>query len=230
MTQEERRHNPRLHLALPVRVQGHDSDDAPWEEMASVTDASPAGVALSMRHRISRGQVVQLTLPLPKRFRRYDVSEAAYRIFALVRVVTPEGAGSRVGVMFLGRNPPGGYEVKPGGLFLLPSDAPPATAPRDRRKVPRLDVFVNLMIRRLQSEGPGPREEQTIAENIGKNGARVLTSMQVIKGDVVEIEELGGTFRTRAEVRNAYVGTDHIPRLNLCFLDAEAPPHLVQHS
>jgi hypothetical protein len=226
MTQEERRHSPRLHLSLPVRVQGHDANDAPWEEMASVRDASPAGVAVTLRHPITRGQVLQLTLPLPKRFRRYDVGEASYRVFALVRVVTPEAGGSRVGVMFLGRTPPHGYDIRPGGLFLLPTDAPPA--PRDRRRVPRLDVFVNLMIRRV--ENGEPRSEQTIAENIGRNGARVLTSMPLAKGEVVEIEEIGGTFHTRAEVRNVYVGTDHISRLNLCFLDSEAPPHLIQSS
>lgn len=227
MTQEERRHSPRLHLSLPVRVQGHDGDGTPWEEMASVTDASPAGVAIALRHPITRGQVLQLTLPLPKRFRRYDVSEASYRVFALVRAVTAEAAGSRVGVMFLGRTPPRGYEIQPGGLFLLPTDAPPA--PRDRRRVPRLDVFVNLMIRRVEP-GDGPRSEQTIAENIGRNGARVLTSMPLAKGEVVEIEEIGGTFHTRAEVRNVYVGTDHVSRLNLCFLDSEAPAHLVHSS
>jgi hypothetical protein len=229
MTQEERRHTPRLHLALPVRVQGHDGNGVPWEEMTSVRDASPAGVALAVRHPITRGQVLQLTLPLPKRFRRYDVSEASYRVFGLVRSTTTEAGLTRVGVMFLGRNPPRGYDVNPGGLFLLPSDPPPSGPARERRRVPRLDVFVNLILRRLEA-GEGPRQEQTIAENIGRNGARVLTSMALAKGEVVEIEEVGGTFRTRAEVRNAYVGSDHIPRVNLCFLDGEAPAHLVQTS
>jgi hypothetical protein len=228
MTQDERRHSPRLHLSLPVRVQGHDGSGTPWEEMASVKDASPSGVALHMRHAITRGQVLLLTLPLPKRFRRYDVGEPSYRVYGLVRAVNTEPNGLRVGVMFLGRTPPRGHEVNPGGLFLLPSDAPPPQ--RDRRRTPRLDVFVNLMIRRLRVDGAGPAEEQTIAENIGRNGARVLTSMALAVGEVVEVQELGGTFRTRAEVRNVYVGEDHVPRLNLCFLDAEAPAHLVDYS
>jgi hypothetical protein len=51
--------------------------------------------------------------------------------------------------------------------------------------------------------------------------------MALAKGDVVVVEELGGDFRTRAEIRNVYIGEDRIPRLNLAFLDAEAPPRLV---
>ena len=229
MSQSERRQSARIHVSLPVRVQGHDSSGAPWEEMASVRDASPIGVALNLRHAISRGQVLMLTLPLPKRFRGYDLSEPSYRIYALVRSVNPDTGSARLGVMFLGRHAPKGYERNPGGLFLLPSDAPPASTPADRRRTPRLEVFVNLRIRRL-ADAAGPREEQTIAENIGKHGARVLTSLGVAKGEVVEVQEVDGPFRTRAEVRNAYVGEDHIPRLNLCFLDAEAPAHLVDHS
>ena len=226
MSQTERRQSARMSLSMPVRVLGHDTAGASWEEMASVRDASPSGVALNLRHPITRGQVLLLTLPLPKRFRRYDLGDASYRIYGLVRSVQPDSGQARVGIMFLGRHPPRGFDRNPGGLYLLPTDAPPA--PSERRKVPRLDVYVNMRIRRLVDDGSGRREEQTIAENIGRNGARVLTSMNITKGETVEVTEVGGSFRARAEVRNVYVGQDRIPRLNLCFLDAEAPARLVQ--
>ena len=226
MSQTERRQTARMNLSMPVRVLGHDTAGGTWEEMASVRDASPSGVALNLRHAITRGQVLLLTLPLPKRFRRYDLGDASYRIYGLVRSVHPDTGLARVGVMFLGKNPPRGFDRNPGGLFLLPTDAPPT--PSDRRRAPRLDVYVNMRIRRLVDDGSGRREEQTIAENISRAGARVLTSLGIVKGEVVEVQEVGGSFRARAEVRNAYVGPDHIPRLNLCFIDAEAPARLVQ--
>jgi hypothetical protein len=47
-------------------------------------------------------------------------------------------------------------------------------------------------------------------------------------GDVLQVEEVGGEFRTRAEVRNAYVGKDNIRRLNLRFMDRPAPDRLVR--
>src|ERR1700741_4371464 len=142
MSQTERRQTARMNLSMPVRVQGHDTAGVLWEEMASVRDASPSGVALTLKRHITRGQVLVLTLPLPKRFRRYDLSDASYRIFGLVRSVHPDTGLARVGVMFLGKPPPRGYDRNPGGLFLLPTDAPPA--PTERRRTTRLDVFVNL--------------------------------------------------------------------------------------
>lgn len=62
---------------------------------------------------------------------------------------------------------------------------------------------------------------------MGKGGARVMTTMQLEKGAIVEIQEMGGTFKTRAEIRNIYVGADHVARLNLHFLDEEPPDRLV---
>ena len=225
MSQTERRASNRMSLVMPVRVQGYDSSGAAWEEMASVRDASPGGVAITLKRPVTRGEVLFLTLPLPKRFRRYDETDVSYRIWGLVRDVNRETGAARVGVMFLGKHPPRGYDRTHGGLFLMPNDAPPAQT--ERRRSPRFDIFVNLYLRRLRN-GDGAREEQTIAENIGKGGARVLTSLRVAAGEVVEVQEVGGTFHTRAEVRNVYVGPDNIPRLNLCFLDAQAPAHLVQ--
>jgi len=207
-------------LSLPVRVQGHDLDGKAWDEMTSSADASHNGASFLLKHSITVHQVVQLSLPLPKSFRRYSIAEQSYRVYALVRDVRAAGAGARVGVLFLGKNPPKGYEGNPGGLFLLPHDVPPA--PKERRQFQRIEnLFVNLKLRSV-IEGEG-REEKTFAENMGKGGARVMTTFQLAKGEVIEIEELGGHFKTRAEICNVYVGKDKIARINLHFLD-EAPP------
>jgi predicted Ser/Thr protein kinase len=108
-------------------------------------------------------------------------------------------------------------------------DSDPAVPFRDRRQTGRLDIFVNLIVRRVGTLGTVLQEERTIAENIGRGGARVLTGMvSVAAGDVLHLEEVGGDFRTRAEVRNAYVGKDNIRRLNLRFLDGPAPDRLVR--
>jgi eukaryotic-like serine/threonine-protein kinase len=109
---------------------------------------------------------------------------------------------------------------------MIPPPPPPFV---ERRRSGRLDIFVNLMIRRVGSLGTTLQEERTIAENIGRGGARVLTTMSSLgMGDVLQVEEVGGEFRTRAEVRNAYVGKDNIRRLNLRFMDRPAPDRLVR--
>jgi predicted Ser/Thr protein kinase len=121
--------------------------------------------------------------------------------------------------------PTGGHPV------IVPVGEPGAGAtptPSDRRRVTRLDIFVNLIIRRVGTAGTVLQEERTIAENVGRGGARVMTSIaSLAPGDIVHLEEVGGPFKTRAEVRGSYVGKDHVRRLNLRFLDSPAPDYLV---
>ncbi len=106
---------------------------------------------------------------------------------------------------------------------------PPDTSYADRRQSTRLDIFVNFVLRRVGTLGTVLQEERTIAENISRSGARVMTSMTTVgTGDVVQLQEIGGGFTTRAEVRNAYVGRDNIRRLNLRFVDGPAPDRLVK--
>ena len=113
-------------------------------------------------------------------------------------------------------------KVGPGG-----SGAHTAAGPA-RRRVPRLDIFVNFVLRRVGTLGTVLQEERTIAENMGRGGARVMTTMaSLAPGDIVHLEEVGGPFKTRAEVRGRYVGQDGIRRLNLRFLDSPAPDYLV---
>jgi serine/threonine protein kinase len=100
---------------------------------------------------------------------------------------------------------------------------------RERRVDTRLDIFVNFVLRRVGTLGTVLQEERTIAENVGSGGARVMTTMStLVPGDIVQLEEVGGPFKTKAEVRGAYVGKDNIRRLNLRFLDGPAPKHLVR--
>jgi hypothetical protein len=220
----ERRRRPRMALTLPVKIQGYETNGDSWDEMGSVRDVSPGGVGFLVKHPLSRGHVLFLSLPLPKRFRSYDLFEPSYRVYALVRSVVAEGSSYRVGVMLLGRNPPRDHEKDPGGLFLLPSDQEPSRA---RRRFPRLDIHVNVRLRGAAGSALEGHVERTIAENIGRGGARVMSALPVDKGDVVRFEEVDGNFKTRAEVCNRYIGEDNIPRLNLAFLDKEAPEHLV---
>jgi PilZ domain len=221
---EERRQNARIGITLPVRIQGHGAGED-WTEMSTVKDASPGGAAFLLRRKVSRGEVLLLSLPLPKRFRAFDPTDASYHVYALVRDLQTESGGVRVGVMFLGKHPPKGFDRAQANRYLLPEDGPLKNS-QERRLHGRLDIHVNMRLRRLVADPGSPREERTIAENIGRGGARVLTSMPVAKGEVVELEEVGGTFHTRAEVRNILIGADRIPRLNLRFLDRTAPHHL----
>lgn len=216
---EDRRRARRMSLDVPLHVEGHDVDGSAWAEMTHSVDASDGGLAFELAHPVDRGSLLHLSLPLPRMLRRYDPTGSTYKVFALVREVQGRGP-RRVGVQFLGQHPPKGHLDHLGRRYRLPGDR---AQRQERRSERRLDIFMNVIVR---CPGQG-REERTIAENIGRRGARTLTSLPIDKGDVVDFEEIGGDFRARAEVRHVFIGADRIPRLNLLFLDATAPSRLV---
>ncbi len=112
-----------------------------------------------------------------------------------------------------------------------PASAPPLPAGRDRRSSSRIAIPLELTLERLSPGGQVLQQERTLAENVGWGGAQVLTAMSSLNvGDVVRVTEQGGDFQTRAAVRNAHTGPDRIRRLNLEFLDRQAPDRLVPAS
>ena len=220
---KERRKHVRVAMKLPVRVQGRDPDGTTWEEMASCDDMSTGGVGLSLQHAVRLGQVVHLSLPLPPRLRQYDLTDPSYRVYALVRNLRPGSPATRIGLLFLGKHPPRGTESLPSELFLLPGDPKPV----ERRRFPRYLVQLRLRLEADWAPGGVAREERTAAEDVSAWGAKVKTTLPVVKGAVVQVEEVGGDFKTRAEVRSVSIGPDGQPRLSLLFLDNQAPERLL---
>jgi len=223
MAEHDRRRQPRMSLALPVRVQGQYPDGAAWEEMTTTSDASAGGASVVLRRTVLLGQALHLSLPLPRRFRSFDLAAPTYRAYAVVCSVK---AGGEVGLRFLGKDPPGGYRRNDAGLFLMPPSQPSAP---ERRSLPRRDGVFFFVLKPRGDRGER-QEEATVADNLGAGGARLMTTQFFAKGEVVEVEEVGGTFHTRATVRNAYVGNDAVWRLNLMFLDDQAPERMLASS
>jgi hypothetical protein len=310
----ERRKTPRLGLAIPLRIQGFLADRSTWEEFSSTTDVSSGGACFSLGHDVELGQVLLLSLALPKRLRQYDLNDVTYRIYSLVRGVRRRSDRPRVGVMFFGKFPPRGFDERPGARYLLPSDSLPyapapqglregytpmeglaapapaaaataATAasagsstvesllgeaqpsadaagsaassgslrrpragvpqapvpgaptpaflpsrevPLDRRGAPRFELFVNFTLQLVDEWGAVLQEELTVADNVGRGGARVMTSMGFRVGDVILLQEAGGGFATRAEVRGITRVQTSIDRLHLRFVDRQAPDRLLR--
>jgi hypothetical protein len=221
----ERRKQRRVPMKFPVRVQGRKPDGSTWEEMSSCEDASAGGVGVHLSRPVVVGQVLHLSMPLPTKFRQYDLTDPSYRIYALVRNVRPApGGGVRVGLLFLGKHPPRGTESRPSGLFLMPGDP----APVERRKHQRTTTRFSLKLEAEHAPGGVAIEETTVAEDVSRWGAQVRAStLPVLKGAILRVLEPGGDFRTRAEVKNISIGADGRPRLHLQFLDAPAPERLL---
>jgi hypothetical protein len=217
-----------LSLALPTRIQGQDPDGGTWDETSVSGGVSSGGLSCTLRHPVVVGQCLQLSLPLPRSLRLYDLAELSYEIFAIVRNVTPDPAtGARVGLMLLGKQPPKGYKTNPAARYFFPADS--VASRTERRRQTRLEVPLNLRLRRLgPSADTSQDDERTIAENFGRGGARVLTAVSLAKGDLVHVEEIQGLLRSRAQVCNVYVGADRLTRVNLRFLDPEIAGSLLK--
>jgi hypothetical protein len=122
-----------------------------------------------------------------------------------------------------------------------PAAAPaaPASAPRaepsttasgssERRTHRRVDIFVNFTIQQVDEWGAVLQEELTVADNVSRGGARVMTSLDFMKGDTILVQEAGGGFATRAEIRDVRKGPDGIRRLHLRFLDRPTPDRMLK--
>jgi len=202
MTGPNRRKEARLAISLPVRVQGYTPRGAAWEEMTKCFDASMGGAAFVLKHDVHHGQVVQLSLPLPRRYRSYDATSAIYQVYAIVESLQPSSSGTRVSTSFIGKRPPVGFDKDPGGLY--------APERRTRKR--------GALILKVKLQKAGAEDERTVLENFGAGGARVMTGRAFAEGEIVEIEDAEGSFRSRAEVRSIYTGRDGVRRINLRFL------------
>jgi hypothetical protein len=104
----------------------------------------------------------------------------------------------------------------------------PAPSRAERRSSSRISIPLELELERLGSDGQPVQHERTLAENFGRGGAQVFTAMSSLAiGEIVRLTELGGDFQTRAAVRSTYIASDRIRRLNVEFLDREAPDRLL---
>jgi hypothetical protein len=216
----DRRQHRRIAIKLPVRVRGRDRNGTTWEEVTSCVDVSLNGVGVLMSHPVSTGQVLHLSVPLPVSLRQYDLGETSYRVYALVRTTHASGSVSRVGVMFLGRNPPSGGDRLPTEHYRMPGDTPVKHL-RPRR-------LLRLYLDADQAPGGVAQNEEVVAEHLTRRLVLVsVTHLLVSRGAVLAVEEVGGDFRSRAAVSSIVVGADGHPRLSLQMLDAPVPERLL---
>lgn len=238
----ERRRERRAPLHQVLVYQAYNSDGSTVEDRAELCDASTRGASFLMGQRLDAGRVLHLAAPLPRRFRSFDAETPSYFVYAIVRHAAAVEDRWRVGVMFFGKEPPKGFDAHPGALYFLPTDTPQAATPGPqraavpepepdpggRRQTHRFRIFVDFVLRQVDEWGTVLAEELTVAENVSLGGACVYTSLPLRVGHVVHVQERGGSFEARAEVRDTYVGVDRIRRVSLSFLDGRGPSHLVR--
>jgi hypothetical protein len=234
----------RIKLALPVRVHCRESAGHEWVEMSRLVDVTPFGARFVLTRPTERGRLLQLMLPMPRQLRCFDYIEDQYRVWALVRHVTPRPQLStggvelimqyEVGVAFTGKNPPASYIREPATLYDVDSVSPAnnmwqlrevehAPTAASRSEQTRLQMAFPVLVEVFDEDGRVSASERTVTENISPRGAAVWTTLKVERGRFVRMTSDETGMSVVAAVRAARTGPDGIPRLHLEFIDRQWP-------
>jgi len=233
-----KRRHARIALTLPIRVLCKESRECQWTERSRLVDVSPFGAGFTLTRPVDVGRVIQLTIPLPYQLRYFDHAESNYLVWSLVRHAAPipraqrqESALFRVGVAFVGKWPPPGYEknptvryeplpIKVGGnsIFKL-GERPPANQRRETRLIIPLEVLVEA----LDENGKPCMQEYTVTETLSSLGTCIPTNFNVGVGRILRISSVTENVSIFAVIRSRKVAPDGIARLGLEFVGERWP-------
>lgn len=230
----------RLSLSLTLRVEGRESLHEKWVETTRLTEAAQTGAGFTLARAIERGRLLHLTLPMPRHMRCFDIPDAQYRVWALVRYVralAPDAAGATrfiYGGAFIGKHPPASYESDPTTLYdLRPTlgrdgmwvarEQPKRGGRYVRQSESRHMLGVRVTIEVFNDEGRVVGREQSETENISQHGAATKTTLQTKQGTFVRLTSEQPPLSVLAVVRGRSAVTANIARLHLEFIDGEWP-------
>lgn len=232
----------RLELKLPVRVQCRETSDFEWMEVTRLTNVTPFGAGFTLQRPIEKGRLVHMTIPMPRQLRVFDHLEDQYRVWALVRYLraVPDPKGStrqfEVGVAFIGKRPPKSHQDDPTRRYeiassvtetrMLSEDPEQVIGPlsnADKREFTRHNIAVDMFLETLDEKGGVDQTEETVTENISRQGATVFTSLSVPAGRFVRLTSKQYQMTVYGAVRGHTEGTDGISRVHIEFIDREWP-------
>jgi hypothetical protein len=240
--EESKRIRERFGLALPVRVECRESLDHQWTEVSRLVDVTPFGARLRLKRPTENGRLLRLTLPMPRPLRCFDHVEEQYRVWALVRNVklldpgSEKGALVEIGVAFVGKRPPRSFETDPSrryeiaksisdvGVWIIEEESSelltevPET---DKRKDTRHNIPVEVLIEVFSTDGSFSQSENTVTENVSRQGAAIFTTLDLLPGRFVRLTSPQYQAALLAVVRDRHIAPDGIARLHLEFVGSE---------
>lgn len=238
---KSRRIRERVALQIPVRVSGSDGNYV-WSEKSLLMDLTPFGARIRLSRPTEPGRLLHIVGAIPQSMRCFDYTEDQYRVWSLVRNVKLLEPGAdallEIGVAFVGRQPPGTLESNPArryqiapsksesGLWIVEEESDQVATEvmeTNKRKESRHIIPIELLIEVFGANGEIAQSENSVTENISRQGAAVFTTLEVTPGHFVKISSAQYATSRLAAVRNRRVGPDGISRLHLEFVGSEWP-------
>ncbi len=238
VTDKDNRRIQRFSLALPSRVEVRVDEKNSWSEVTRLEDVSGFGAGFILRRPVKRGRLVLLRSPMPRQLRCYDYLEPQYKVWGLVRRClgigdNPATRTYAIGIAFIGKIPPPGYDENPAKLYDLAERADgglweisEAAANPDESDLPvhlrrhsRFSIPESLLLELLDENGDVAASEVSVTENLSLGGAAVFTSFNVEIGSFIRVRSDRQGVTIISIVRGKRVGGDGIVRLHLEFID-----------
>jgi hypothetical protein len=232
----------RLELKLPVRIQCRETLDFEWVEVTRLTNVTPFGAGFVLKRPIERGRLLHMTIPMPRQMRVFDHVEDQYRVWALVRYVraveAPKTNDSmfEVGVAFVGKRAPSSYADDPTRRYQIaasvteprmlteePEEVVAPMADSDKRLFTRHKIAVDMLLETINEKGQVELSENTVTEDISKQGATILTALSIPTGRFIRLTSQQYQMSVFAAVRGTSTGAHGVPRIHVEFIDKQWP-------
>ncbi|MEP7212415.1 MAG: PilZ domain-containing protein [Acidobacteriota bacterium] len=221
-------------MSLYTVVKVKEDSSKEWKEVADIISVSASGAGFFLARPCEVGRLVNLMMPLPAHLRSYDHDKELYRVWGLVQhcyeVSNESGKGFQVGVAFVGKDSPASYKKDPNTSYRISGMGPDGlwkvTETKGvfkKRRDMRYWTTVELYLALVDSKKDAVSGERTIAENISRSGAAVLTTLDVNVGDRVKFISEKYDFSGLAVVCNCQESDDKRKRLHLQFVEAVFP-------
>ena len=219
--------------SISAIVRGNANGE-PWEEVADVISYTSTGVCFYIPRPCSVGNLLSLELDFPGYLRCYDFETDLYEVLGLVQIshmsTTVEIAAYQVCVALIGKTPPASFTKNPlqnyritgmneYGLWTVMESESPFVQRKGLRFWAKIDLYLALIDARREPIGG----EKTTTENISRNGAAVMTSLDLNVGDRVKFISEEYDFSGLAVVCDVHPVGKAGSRLNLEFVENEFP-------
>ena len=212
-----------------VRVK--DENGKMCKLVAEVISVSPTGAGFYMARDCKPGRLISVLMPIEESLRYYDHDKELYRVWGLVQHCHRLSGddGFHVGIAFIGRAVPESYKNDPmqsyricgmngDGMWKV-QEAREFKPRKDARFYMAVDHYLAV----VDAQTTALKGERSITENISKNGAAVVTTLDLNAGDRVKFISEEYDFSGLAVVCSRRNKTDGKTILSLQFVGSMFP-------
>src|SRR3954469_23393598 len=187
----------RIPLPLEIEVDCQESAWHHWTQLTQMVDVSQHGAGIILKRPTEPGRLLKLSIPLPPQLRSFDYSEPQYVVWSIVRYTSMDfdahvesSNDFRVGVAFVGKNPPSSLAMDPAtrfdalppetedvSMWTITDERPGGGLKDERRRDTRYVIPFEISIETFNERGEPDAQEFTVTERISRRGASVRTNL-----------------------------------------------------